>query len=270
MSLVHFKAHGPTLVNVSGGRTSAFLLRLFLDANEGLPTDSRAVFCNTGKEHEATLAFLREIESRWCPIVWLEYRPSDATKFAVVDYCSASRNGEPFSALIESRKMLPNPVTRFCTSDLKIRTGNRYAKSLGWESFDRLVGLRADEPRRVARMRGDTKNENVRMPLASAGLTIDDVRRFWRSQDFDLALPGDDNSFGNCDLCFLKARSRIEKVVMSDPSRADWWAEQEEKVGATFRKDRATYRQIKAQLSVQGRLLDDTIVDETHDCFCGD
>lgn len=283
-----YLVHGPALISVSGGRTSGFMLRKIIDAHGGrLPADVVPVFCNTGREHEATLIFLREMGERWCPIVWLEYcyRPvidvdgSRVHGFAVVDYCSASRRGEPFEQMIVAKNFLPNPVMRLCTSELKIRTGNRYARhALGWSEWDRAVGLRADEPRRVAKMRADESAESVILPIATAGHSIDDVRAFWREQPFDLELPMDDPAFGNCDLCFLKRRAKLEKVMQSDPTRGEWWARQEERgladgtSGGRFRNDRPTYRQMLTQISVQGRLLDDAIQDEAEmlPCDCTD
>ena len=51
-----------------------------LDAYGGrLPPNVRAVFANTGKEHEKTLLFVRETERRWhVPVAWVEcvYRVS--------------------------------------------------------------------------------------------------------------------------------------------------------------------------------------------------
>ncbi len=273
---------GPALISVSGGRTSGFMLRQIIDAHGGkLPADVVPVFCNTGREHEATLQFLHEIEQRWTPIVWLEYRfrPGSPTvhDYEVVDYCSASRNGEPFEQLIQAKKFLPNPVMRLCTSELKIRTGNRYAKrTLGWKHFDRAVGLRHDEPRRVAKMKGDERAENVLLPMSQAKHGLRDVREFWNQQRFDLNLPGDDPAFGNCDLCFLKSRAKIEKVLQTEPTRGEWWAAQEEKgiadgtTGGKFRIDRPTYRQMLTQLTVQGRMFDDAIEDDTLPCSCTD
>jgi len=272
---------GPAMISVSGGRTSGFMLRQIIDAHGGtLPADVVPLFCNTGREHEATLKFLHEIETRWTPIVWLEYRYRPEAErvhgFEVVNYCTASRNGEPFEQLVIAKNCLPNPVMRLCTSELKIRTGNRYARWVGWKEWDRAVGLRADEPRRVAKMRADIAAEDVVLPMARAGHTLADVRTFWRTQPFDLQLPMDDPAFGNCDLCFLKKRAKLEKVMHSDPSRGEWWARQEERgladgsAGGKFRSDRPTYRQMLTQLTLQGRLIDDAIEDDTLPCACTD
>ena len=63
------------LLHVSGGRASGLLLYRVLDAYGGrLPPNVRAVFANTGKEHEKTLLFVREMERRWRVLIaWVEY-----------------------------------------------------------------------------------------------------------------------------------------------------------------------------------------------------
>ena len=61
-------------INVSGGRTSGFLLHQVLQANGGLPDRTVAVFANTGKERPETLDFIHEMETRWeVDVHWLEY-----------------------------------------------------------------------------------------------------------------------------------------------------------------------------------------------------
>lgn len=138
---------GKTVLSFSGGRTSAYMLRQVLDHNEDL-SDLLVLFANTGKEHPATLEFVRECAERWAvPITWLEYRDNEQG-FAEVDFDTCSRDGEPFEAVIRKRKYLPNPVTRFCTIDLKIRIIHKYLRSLGLsteeEPVDMMTGIRAD------------------------------------------------------------------------------------------------------------------------------
>ena len=95
-----FKITQPTCISFSGGRTSAYMLWRVLQANGGLPADTVVCFANTGKEVEATLRFVRGCAKHWqVPIHWLEYRPTEPG-FAVVDFDTASRKGEPFEALI--------------------------------------------------------------------------------------------------------------------------------------------------------------------------
>lgn len=202
-----FKIDGQTAIPTSGGRSSALLLHRALQANGGLPDGSIAMFCNTGKEEEATLEFVRDMSIHWgIPIVWLEYRPG--SQFKVVTFETASRNGEPFEAIIAQRGgVLPNPRSRYCSSEMKTRTMHRYLRSLGWTEWETMLGIRADEPRRVAKFRfnphPETKDEYVRIPLADAFVSAQDVGEFWKAQPFDLQLPNikGKTMHGNCDLC---------------------------------------------------------------------
>ena len=259
-----YKVEPPFYVSFSGGRTSGYLLRHVLDAWGGtMPVGGHVLFANTGKEHERTYEFVREVESRWCPVEWIEWSPAG---FEVKTFDTACRNGEPFAALIAKRKYLPNPVTRFCTSDLKVIPMRRYMKSMGHDDFTTVVGLRADEERRVAKLRADATRD-ISMPMASAGVTREMVIDWWKGQDFDLRLPNDDPAFGNCDLCFLKGTARIERVIRAEPQLTQWWADQEKAIGASFRKDRATYAQLLTQITVQGELFQE-MDDHTIPCDC--
>ncbi len=268
-----------TAIAFSGGRTSGFMLWNILQAHGGsLPDGVVATFQNTGLEHEKTLEFVRDIETNWgVPITWLEapteYEPDQKSPrtFRVVDFCSASRKGEPFEALIKARKNLPTVIGRWCTSELKIRTLRRYLlQELEWDEYDVAIGIRADEPRRVARMKGDYKGENPVMPIALAGHSERDVLEFWEAQDFDLDLPGGDNTFGNCTGCFLKSLPKLKKIADANAEHLEWWARMEKEQGMNFRLDRPNFHQIGVELTLQGRLFDDRLDDDTIPCTCTD
>jgi len=268
----------PTCISFSGGRTSAYMLRQVLDANGGLPDDAVACFANTGKEEEATLEFVRDCSVIWnVPIVWLEYQDAEETKdrWRIVDFATASRNGEPFEALIRRKSYLPNPVTRFCTVELKIRPMARFlvdrgfATALNQAENMSMIGIRTDEPRRAAKIA-----DKSRIPLFYAGVTKDVVGRFWSEQSFDLNLPNMNGTtvHGNCDLCFLKGRGQIVSLIAEKPSRADWWARMEslgfasKPSGARFRKDRPSYAAMKQLTEDQSGLFNDDSIP----CFCGE
>lgn len=75
------------------------MLRQVLDNNDDL-SHLIVTFAKTGKEHTATLEFVREYTERWTvPIVWLAFR-DNKTGFEVVDFATASRKGKPFEELI--------------------------------------------------------------------------------------------------------------------------------------------------------------------------
>lgn len=233
-----FKIDGPTVITISGGRTSAYLLWRILQSNGGLPPGTIVLFCNTGKEEEATLRFVRDIAIFWgVTIHWLEY--SEGGKFVVVTYETASRAGEPYEAVIRQRGgVLPNPRARYCSSEMKTRTMHRYLRSLGWEEWETMLGIRADEERRAAKFRfnphPETKDEYVRVPLVDAFVSAHDVGDFWRAQPFDLELPNMNGKtmHGNCDLCFLKPAHQVFSLIAEKPERAVWWAGQEQKAQA--------------------------------------
>lgn len=253
----------PAVISFSGGRSSAYMLYKTLEAhNFELPDYVEVVFANTGKEMPQTLDFVKAVADNWKVfITWLEY--TGKKQFIEVDYDTASRNGEPFAQLIQDKKYLPNMMARFCTSELKVLTIERY---MGGDDFLTVVGIRGDEPRRAAKMR--TK-DNYAVPMADAGITEADIQKFWDNQDFDLAMPpAGVNTLSNCDLCFLKGYSIKQSIVEHDPSIADWWADQEKKIGARFRSDQPSYEKMQIIATDQGQLFafDDTSIP----CFCGD
>ena len=270
-----FKIIEPTVISFSGGRTSGYMLWRVLQSNNGLPSDAKVIFANTGKEEEATLKFINDCSVNWnVPITWLEYLP-EKPRWKEVTYETASRNGEPFATLIEKKNYLPNPVTRFCTVELKIRTIHRHLKDLGWKHDENSdwIGIRADEPRRAAKVTRD------RVPLFVDGVTSKDIGNFWAEQDFDLELPNINGKtyHGNCDLCFLKGYPQTLSLIQEKPERAIWWIEQEAKIkssgqftgdGARFRKDRPSYKQMMEYSKTQGDMFGSE--EETIACFCGD
>jgi len=266
-----YKITEPTCISFSGGRTSAYMLYQVLQANNGLPRDAVVCFANTGKEDAATLKFVNDCETNWnVPIVWLEFKNADAVKdrWQQVTYVTASRNGEPFEAMINRKNYLPNTFARFCTQELKIIPINRYMESLGFKDFVTFVGIRADEPRRVAKMRN---NKDIKeTPLATAGVCVNDVLDFWNGQLFNLdTITVNGNSLlSNCDLCFLKKADHLMSLIKDKPERAIWWANMEQKIDARFNQAHPSYASMVQFASQQLSMFDQD--EEGIACFCGD
>ena len=229
------------VVNVSGGRSSAYMLRQVLAAHGGtLPDRCEAVFANTGRERPETLDFVQALSDRWhVPITWLEFGHDASagegrTKYRaeVVSRETASLDGKPFDALLRVG-WLPSVTRRICTSELKVGTIDRYlwqAHKLTRRQTRKLIGFRFDEP---ARWKPALfQHCEVAYPMVDAGVTAGDVAAFWQRQAFDLAMPSDR---GNCDLCYLKPRRNLVATIAAEPSRADWWIEAERRTGRTFR-----------------------------------
>lgn len=279
-----YEIKGPTCISFSGGRTSAYMLHKVLQNGGGqLPNEAKVVFANTGREDEATLKFVQACSDNWnVPIIWVEYQHTEPY-FKVVNFETASRNGEPFEDLIRngSRRYLPNPMTRYCTVDLKIKAAQRYLFSIGWDEWENLVGIRADEPRRVSKIRANPSDGNKGitrfMPLATANVTKEEVGKFWANNTFDLELPNINGItyHGNCDLCFLKKATAVMSLIAEKPERATWWAKMETLIteptianGGVFRTDRPSYASMIKFSADQIDMFDPN--EEAIACFCGD
>lgn len=272
-----FHITGPAVISFSGGRTSGYMLWRILQSHGGtLPKGVFACFQNTGKERPETLDFVERCSAEWgVPILWLEYRHTKGVgpSFAVVNYATASRNGEPLEAAITARSgdsgFLPNPLARYCTIECKILTTIRYIETLGWESWTNAIGFRADEPERVAKLRDAIREEreDAVTPLVSAGVAKANVMRFWAEMPFDLRLQPHES---NCDLCFLKKRHEIDAILRDHPEFAPWWIRQESR-GGRFRKDRPRYAALLGH-SQRPRLpmMDDGPSELSVACHCTD
>ena len=283
-----------TVISFSGGRTSGYMLKKILDAYENnIPKNIHIIFCNTGKEMNETLSFVNKCQIEWnVNIVWLEYDSiNDEHGFKITNHNEASRNGEPFNLLLKTLRnriiaagktkkddpfsVLPNPVARFCTKYLKYDAIRRYMHSIGTKKYDEVLGLRYDEPRRAIRARNaSNSNKSKLTPLFTDKKTKEDILLWWQNNNFDLALPVIDGEapHGNCDLCFLKKKSKIENLIREDVSRAKWWSDQEQEFNNVFRKDRPNYSQLinAINLNTQGKLFTDVNDDEDISCFCHD
>ena len=265
------------------------MLHKTLEANGGLPSGSNVVFANTGKEMPQTLDFVQACSDQWgVEITWVELGKVERGEMyakgrhkgkhrriyrtSIVNYETASRNGEPFMRLLLDRKMPPNVVSRFCTSELKVRR----MMAVHHEATTHFIGIRADEQRRAARMHNQTDERRLSWcPMYLDGTTKEDVAAFWRAQPFDLQLANDNGTtpLGNCDLCFLKGKRKRVSIVRQHPELVDWWIEAERRTAEVagnpvwFQKD-LSYAELKLiATDGQGDLLD---AGPDFACFCGD
>ena len=269
----------PTCISFSGGRTSAYMLWRVLQANGGLPDQAVVCFANTGREHEKTLEFVERCSVEWGVFIhWVEFAKNDnpADRWRHVDFSTARRDGEPFSELNRQKNYLPSSMARYCTINLKIEPAAALMRKLGYSEWENLIGIRADEPRRVSKILAkpiDDCGAERRMPLAEAGISKADVLAFWAQQPFDLEAVS-----SNCDLCFLKSTNELVSLIRHDPRTVDWWIKEEEwaktrvndkeSKGIRFRINSPSYAQM-AQFTVDQRDMFDS-AEEAIACFCGE
>ena len=265
------------VINVSGGRTSAYMLRQTLDAySNKLPRKCVCVFCNTGQERSRTLDFLQQIQENWnVKIYWIEYEykkereggwHNPRSTYNIVDRESASiLDNSPFEKMLKVKKFVPSLHNRICTSNLKVEPLARFMYHefhIVRTRFINLLGIRYDEPQRWGEAL--LANCKVEYPLVHAGVTEEDVNKYWSEESkFDLQL---ESKRGNCNLCFLKGKQNLIETIREDPYLVDWWIEMEEKHERQF-SDRHSYRELK-ELSEQDDLVLDFVDNESFDCFC--
>ena len=229
----------PIVVKLSGGRSSALMLRLLLDAGRLDFSRDKVVFTNTGAEHSATLDFVRDVGERWgVPVVWLEYWRDETgasgrkESYRIVNWDTAARKGEPFMSAMTSSHcaVIPKVTERVCTSKLKITPTEKYLRDVGIDDCVNALGYRKGEERR--RARALARGDNVICPLIDAGIDNAKVVEFWRAQEFDLALPvvGGRTIHGNCVLCFMKGAGEIMRLIKECPDRADFWIKLEDEL----------------------------------------
>lgn len=268
----HFLIRGPALISFSGGRSSAMMLHNIVEAHGGaLPDDVIVVFANTGKEKPQTLRFVAECGIRWgVRIRWVEYRQGGAG-FTEVEPNSASREGEPFEALINHKQALPNGRERWCTQFLKVMPMFALMRAeLGLEpgSYNEAIGYRNDEGLRILTgMEKAAKNgRRITYPLAKAKISKPEVLAFWRAQPFYLALK---TWQGNCTLCFAKGKAIRKRIIRDDSAEAYWWRDMEVAQGRTF-ATRESVQELIDAVAREPLLFDDNSLDDEWDDECGD
>jgi hypothetical protein len=270
----------------SGGRTSAFMGQFLNSYDKYKDYDKLFVFANTGKEKEETLEFINQCDKEWgLGVVWLEAsvnkEKGKGTKHKIVDFNSASRNGEPFIDMVE-KYGIPNPFMSICTRELKKRPMDSYIKTLGYKDIITAIGIRYDERHRKSIR---AKEENLIYPLCD-DIKVDSnfIRSWWDKQCFDLKLKDYE---GNCDLCFKKSLRKRLTIIKENPSSAKWWLDVEEKYRDEKhpRFDLRTNKTMKEIIELtkepfktiedkhemskkQTSLFDNLDMDAETDCFC--
>lgn len=243
-----FKSSGFTLYSFSGGRTSAY--GLWRAIQSGLSKDTVVLFADTERERPETYAFVREVGRRWgVDVRWTKRIGNESPSGAVVgddtSFSRLLRDKADGQSKRNGQFSLPGPVSRYCSIELKRAPAERYMHALGVErglaervtlkgttrryftsrdldvpdllevEYDQVLGIRADEPRRVARLRSQggesrpvyadggepwmfEKAEDAeaigrvryeyRLPLADAGVTEAEVLEFWLGPEWSSIL----------------------------------------------------------------------------------
>lgn len=113
-------------------------------------------------------------------------------------------------------------------------------------SYTSFIGLRADEMRRLAKMKeraatastntssffNQPPGEHIRAPLIEKGIDRAQVNQYWDGRDDDLIIP---STYSNCVYCFLKGKKQLAALANAPqgrentPEHIDWWIAMEKK-----------------------------------------
>lgn len=250
----------------SGGRTSAYMAHLLLQKHER--QDLLFVFANTGKENPETLDFVNECDTRWkLNTVWLEavIHPDmgQGTSYKIVSYETASRKGEPFSAM-NDKYGIPNQHFPHCTRELKEVPIRKYVLAVCGRDYQMAIGIRADERSRVNKKRAE--KEQWFYPLAFEHyVTKQDVRDFWKTQPFDLQL---EDYQGNCDLCWKKSQNKRLKILHEHPHKGDWWQLEESLDVYPFDRDGLSIGDLRKKAALMASQLSIGDLNDERACHC--
>lgn len=208
-------------ISFSGGETSAFMAKILLHMRSS--RDVQVVFANTGQEDEKTLTFVDRCDREWgLKVVWVEAAVSpnrgEGTRHKVVDFNTASRNGEPFRAVV-AKYGLPGPGYTHCNRELKLAPITSYLRSIGWaaNTYSTAIGIRADEIDRMSNL-AKVKFGAV-YPLVGLGVRKKDVQAFFDANTFRLGLP---EHFGNCVWCWKKSLRKHLTIIQQKPDVFDF------------------------------------------------
>lgn len=221
------------LISFSGGETSGYMLYFLTKKWEDRHKYNMAiVFANTGEENEETLNFVKNCGELFnVNIVWVEakvnYENGKGTTHKIVDFKTASRNGEPFENVIK-KYGIPNQAFSHCNREMKLRPIHSYIKNeLGWnKDYKTAIGIRYDE---IDRMVADRTTYNIIYPL------IEDIRMtkvkinfWWSQQPFRLNLKGYQ---GNCKTCWKKSFKNLYTIAKENPEYFNFFKRMEDVYG---------------------------------------
>lgn len=218
------------LVSFSGGETSAYMLWWILK-NWSNNYEIKVVFANTGQENEETLLFIEKCSDYFkVDVVWVEavVNPENkkGTTHKIVNFETASRNGEPFEAVI-AKYGISNPATPHCNREMKLNPLKSYLKSIGWKKYYTAIGIRVDE---FDRMNAKRKERRLLYPLITdKPMSKGKINQWWNLQPFRLELKGYQ---GNCKTCWKKSDVKLYTLINENRSNFDFFEQMENKYGS--------------------------------------
>ena len=157
--------------------------------------------------------------------------------------------GMAFEDLIDKKgKYLPNVMTRFCTTEMKIDPMFDWWKENVGEPMEMQIGFRSGEERRASNMLdkcvdGLRQYKNVGwqkpvFPLIENGIKRDNIVEYWKNKPVKFA------EQNNCVGCFHRNPLVLRKKFDDHPKKMEWFKNQELRMGNQFKKE-VSYSEIE-------------------------
>jgi hypothetical protein len=196
--------------------------------------------------------------------------------------------GETFEKVISNNGLLPSPLRRYCTTEMKMKPIFEWWQKNINEVAEFRLGFRANEINRMSNVLEKTnKNGNLEFkvivekrkiqnkwakvewqkpvfPLIYEGIYKDNIKEFWKDKPVKFAY------MNNCVGCFHKNPPLLNLMSKKHPKKINWFIEQEGKRKFDwdkFRVDGLTYKKI-----INYNFTLDMFDDDFNECdsgFCG-
>lgn len=265
-----------TVNSLSGGKTSAYIA-----ANHPADYNVFSLVRTSDKNCKFPDDKVRQIVSDRIGAEFIGTLEEDTIVYTMLDleqFIGKKINwvtGKPFEEVIKDKSnYLPNLVTRFCTTEMKLKPIFDWWLNEINEPIKMRIGFRANEQTRAKNMIaktnelglsefkhviGHSKNGRNKwgvtgwqypdFPLIKDGIYKDNVEAFWKDKPVRFAY------MNNCIGCFHRNEVLLKHMSDRHPEKFQWFIDQENNNKNTFKKG-VTYEKIKQSLK-QITLFDD-------------
>jgi len=283
-----------TVNSLSGGKTSSYIA-----ANYPADYNLFALVRTSDKNCLFPDKKLRQIVSDKIGQEFIGTLEEDTIIYTMLDleqYIGSEINwvtGKTFDEIIKAKNgktILPNPMKRFCTVQMKIEPIFNFWRDNINEIVETRIGFRANETKRANTMIercketngvmtfktivGKRKTQNKwadipyqipRFPLIEDNIYKDKIESFWKDKPVRFAY------MNNCVGCMHRSPLLLKKMCNKEPSKMNWFIDKEKEAIDSYKNNQwiqgITYDLISKSLT-QTELFDDDF-NECDSGYCG-
>lgn len=218
------------VVSFSGGKTSAFLVYIMEIMRVVYNWNVHYVMMDTGAEHEATYAFVRNIVKYWgikltCIRTMVNPTMNVGVRYKVIGIDELVPDLKPWKAMV-AKYGVPSVNTPYCSSRLKQEPHDKLCDDMfGRGNYTTWLGIRADEPNRLSHFSNIIDMFDVEKPMLRPIRYLAEISQkgkkqindWWADQPFNLELAP---HMGNCVFCVKKVEPKLIAAAKSEPAHA--------------------------------------------------